>query len=1067
MGKRGGSMMKRFYALGSFWIAALLFASPAQAAITLLGSSATVTGGGGGATSTSLSVNVPLGIVAGDVMLAQVSVHSGSTTTTISAPSGWTLIVAANGGAVVQSLYYKVAGVEPVSYSWGFSSSQRAAAAIIAYRGVDSMAPIDAFSTHAGSGTSVLAQAVPTTVSNAQLVGFYATADASSFLAPTGMTEQYDVATAAGPNGITIEAADAAQASAGNSGNKTATSSSSVNNIGQLIALKPAAVLLADYHFDECSYSGVGNEVIDSTGTYNAQAKNGLDTSMPGQVQRYGNFNTYSTWAQPSTSIPLTAGDWSLSVWFQTPFISTQQYHVLASTSGKGDLLYLDRSNNYSWGVFTYNPTTDVSGNFQFGSLANGWHHLALIGQAGKSYLYIDGSLRDQVNLQTNGNLTYIGTSYDYVNTSAAQGFGAPIDEMRIYANALNATQISTIYNNQLAGLNADGSTRPAVICPGSQPGGFNAYETSTASGAITGVIQTKVAGSAFNLDLIALNPTKNALLTTFTGAVKVELLDASSGGVLDSNGCNASWTTIQTLPTNPTFAAADNGRKTVAFQENNAWRNVRVRVSYPASGSPTAIGCSTDNFAIRPASFSSVSVSDANWGAAGTARTLYNSAVSGGNVHKAGQPFTINATAVNAQGNTTSNYTGTPAASVTACLLPIGCTAGAFNPGSWSAASGSVTSNTAIYSEVGAFTMQLVDSGFASVDANDGTPQTCAGGYVCSGALNVGRFVPDHFSVTGSNTPSFKTFNDTVCTSRSFTYIGQGFGYVTVPQALITAQNASGTTTQNYSGSLWRPAPAYAYSSPSGILDTGLVTLPTITSNNNGTGSENVNGTDLLAYVRSLTTPQAPFNANISLNLSVTDASEAGVTGNGTINTTTPAIFNGTGSGIAFDSGNLFRYGRLRLSNAFGSELLDLPIPAEAQYWNGTVFVTNAADNCTIITATNIAMSNYLTNLSACETAVSVSGRLSGGKSSNLKLVKPGAGNNGSVDLTVNLGASATGQTCVAPLPTSQQAVTAANQSYLQGKWSGTNYNQNPHGRATFGIYKNANDFIYMREMY
>jgi MSHA biogenesis protein MshQ len=259
---------------------------------------------------------------------------------------------------------------------------------------------------------------------------------------------------------------------------------------------------------------------------------------------------------------------------------------------------------------------------------------------------------------------------------------------------------------------------------------------------------------------------------------------------------------------------------------------------------------------------------------------------------------------------------------------------------------------------------------------------------------------------------------------------------------------------------------PAFAYSSASGTLDTGLATTPTVVSNNDGTGSESVNGTDLLAYVRNPTTPQAPFNANISLNLSVTDPSEVGVAGNGTINTTTPAAFNGTGSGIAFDSGNAFRYGRLRLSNAFGSELLDLPIPAEAQYWNGTVFVTNTADSCTVITATNIAMGNYLSNLSACETAIAISGRLSAGKS-NLKLVKPGAGNHGSVDLTVNLGTGASGQTCVAPLPATQQATVAANLSYLQGKWTGTSYNQNPRARATFGVYKNANEFIYMREMY
>ena len=100
------------------------------------------------------------------------------------------------------------------------------------------------------------------------------------------------------------------------------------------------------------------------------------------------------------------------------------------------------------------------------------------------------------------------------------------------------------------------------------------------------------MAGASFNLDLIALNAAKDAILTTFTGAVKVELLDSSGGGTLDANGCNAGWPVIQTLATNPVFVAGDNGRKTVSFQENNAWRNVRVRISNPATGTATAIGC-------------------------------------------------------------------------------------------------------------------------------------------------------------------------------------------------------------------------------------------------------------------------------------------------------------------------------------------------------------------------------------------------------------------------------------------------------------------------------------------
>ncbi|HET9112988.1 MAG TPA: DUF6701 domain-containing protein [Burkholderiales bacterium] len=611
-------------------------------------------------------------------------------------------------------------------------------------------------------------------------------------------------------------------------------------------------------------------------------------------------------------------------------------------------------------------------------------------------------------------------------------------------------------------------------------PGSFNAYDSTTAAGAVTGYITTKIAGSPFNLDLVALNLARTAILTTFTGTVRVDLLDSSSGGPVDSNGCNGAWPVIQTLAPGPTFIAANNGRLTASFTENNAWPNARVRISYPATGTPTAIGCSNDNFAIRPYTFA-VSVSDNNWATPGTARTLTNTSASGGIVHKAGQPFTITATAYNAAGAVTSNYAGNPTAALTACVQPAtGCTLGTLlataGSGGWSASSGTVTSNSASYSDAGAFTMQLVDTGFASVDAADGS--TPAQRTIASANYSAGRFVPDHFDLAANNTPLFSTFNttDSRCSSgslpiRSFTYIGQPFSYLTPPQALIYARNASGATTVNYSNALWHnpiPLASYANTGNTNALDTSLTTAPVVSANNNGTGTATVNTADQIAYVRNLAAPQPPFPADISLSMSVSDSSEAAVTGNGVINTTTSAVFNGAGGGIAFDSGNLFRYGRLSLNNASGAETLNLPVPLQAQYWNGANFIVNAADNCTRLNASSIAMGNYTKNLTPCATALSLGSPLINGIG-NLKLLAPGANRNGSVDLTVNLQAAAppAGSLTCLTTGTTQSPVTAAGLSYLQGKWSGTNYNVDPVVRATFGVYKNANEFIFMREMY
>ncbi len=387
-----------------------------------------------------------------------------------------------------------------------------------------------------------------------------------------------------------------------------------------------------------------------------------------------------------------------------------------------------------------------------------------------------------------------------------------------------------------------------------------------------------------------------------------------------------------------------------------------------------------------------------------------------------------------------------------------VGCTLGALAAGTWSAASGTVTTTNASYSEVGAFAMKLADASFAAVDAADGS--SAAEMTIESAVLSVGRFVPDHFDLATASTPQFKTFNDTTCATRSFTYVGQPFGYLTLPQATITAKNAAGATTLNYTGALWKLASAgvtQTYTAATGSLDTGLVGTPVVTATGSGAGALTAHAADVVAFARS--TPVVPFVAAISLSMSIQDSAENAVTGNGVIDTTAPALF----SNMAFDSGNEIRFGRLALANSHGSELLGLPVPIETQFWNGSGFSRNTADACTQLAANQVALSGWRRDLAACETSVSLSGRFNAGRG-NLKLSKPGEGNTGSVDLTLNLGATGSGSTCVGGVAA---AATGASQSWLQGRWSGGSYNQNPAARASFGLYRGSKPLIYLREIY
>ncbi len=471
--------------------------------------------------------------------------------------------------------------------------------------------------------------------------------------------------------------------------------------------------------------------------------------------------------------------------------------------------------------------------------------------------------------------------------------------------------------------------------------------------------------------------------------------------------------------------------------------------------------GCSTDNFAIRPITFTTFSASDTDWQTAGITRTL-NDVTFGAITHKAGRPFSVRANAVNAAGTPaiTTNYTGVPTATLAACA-GAACTAtfGALSLNT-TFVSGQLASDVATYDNAGSLRLQLVDSSFANVDSGDSTALERT---ITSPVINVGRFVPDHFAVS-YNTPAFGTS----CGAGSFTYVGQTFNYTVQPVVTVQAQNFANGPATLYAGSWWRitsgSLTGKAYTAASGALDTSGITGtdPAINDAGAGSGTLTFGSGSGLFFTR--TTPVVPFDAELSLAINVIDADGVAYASN-------PARFGAAsaGNGIAFSSGKQIRFGRLRMSSASGSQLLPLSLQMQAQYWGSTNppantqygFITNTDDSCTALAADNIAMGNYQNNLNACETSITAGSFASG--RSTARLSAPGNGNNGSVDLTVNLGAGS-GTTCIAGTPT---PVTGANRAYLQGNWSGGAYDQNPGSRASFGIYRGSDEVMHIRENY
>ena len=235
------------------------------------------------------------------------------------------------------------------------------------------------------------------------------------------------------------------------------------NHDGSQRTITSCATLITNFRLDECAYNGTTNEVVDQLGTNAATSFGGVDTFATGKIERASNFTNLSHHLE--TSIPLST-KYSISTWFKKPTSTTDsRYFIVGSMQAGGDLLYLDRNNSWRWGVYSLSPNGSTLGTYSFSALDSNWHHLSLVYESGVTKLYIDGSFVDSVNRAPAGTLKYIGTSFDSVGTTNAQGFRAPLDEFMVFSGTLSPAEITNIYTNQLAGNNYDGTTRAAVSC--------------------------------------------------------------------------------------------------------------------------------------------------------------------------------------------------------------------------------------------------------------------------------------------------------------------------------------------------------------------------------------------------------------------------------------------------------------------------------------------------------------------------------------------------------------------------------------------------------------------------
>jgi len=480
----------------------------------------------------------------------------------------------------------------------------------------------------------------------------------------------------------------------------------------------------------------------------------------------------------------------------------------------------------------------------------------------------------------------------------------------------------------------------------------------------------------------------------------------ASTGSACDGTGANVVLSFDASGIATPALQYADVGQ-------------MNVSAAYTGTAGALDAGLSmigTGSFIAAPASFGF-------------------SAITGGPI-KAGNSFSATVSALNNSGAVTPNFgkeTTAEGVTLTSNLVnPVGGT----NPtpgnniipgnefgagGMVNDANGVATVNNLSWGEVGSITLTagLTSASYLGSGLNPtGTSAT------------VGAFIPDHFdtAVIATATTPMSCPTGLTCPTlyNGFVYSGQPFS------VQVTARNLAGGTTTNYHS---------AYGLSNNVTLSAWDALGSVVTQNPGSGAlanttlastafnSGVGLTNTQAYTFA-TSPTSPTD----IFLRAVDAVNTSVTSR----RATPAT--------SVEGGVKVVSGKVKISNANGSELLPLPLTATVQYWNNTSWLASTTDSIT----------QFNTNLSTA--GGNIVSTIVNGLGSGVSVATPGM---------VTVAAGATTFTLNKPGVVGSTDISLNAPSYLLGSSNGAGVNPSKAGRATFGVYKGPNEFIYLRENY
>lgn len=399
---------------------------------------------------------------------------------------------------------------------------------------------------------------------------------------------------------------------------------------------------------------------------------------------------------------------------------------------------------------------------------------------------------------------------------------------------------------------------------------------------------------------------------------------------------------------------------------------------------------------------------------------------------------------------------------------------------------SNSTVNNNYTYSEVGIITLN------AAVADGD----YLGGGDVVGQVSNVGRFYPDHFvleKIDGDLAAYCE--NPDLAGDIPFAYSGQMNSASPItgairykvslnPSFTITAKSlGSANTTVNYTGdfmkligsSITRLAPSFDYAEDGSLgtklaLTANLNNISTLELQNNeesGVITYAYKNEDNFVYHHELNAEINIFTTDINLPIvSVIDPDDVtALDADGDFDNDGD-LSNALDSVLTLEPvGVEIRFGRVQLENSYGPETSNLPQPLSVNYFKDGQYIVAEDDECTPYNATEMSLTNIdLINFNASTPLPDITpiaghfkDETPAGITRAIELTAPGAGN--------------TGQVCVSyAIAPWLQYKWATDPGNLQCPFTSTDvdglFNDNPFSIATFGIFRGNDRIIYQREI-